>query len=396
MCKRFRILCGSFCLCPFVSLASPKKIVVLENLKADNPYLSVQIKEMYENAIKIIQIERQQYVDKNKEQVQLEVHFDTSQDVEAVLKKTVTQDVIAVVGLAFTGDAGIATRFAETNKVMFLAPAASYDELFKSDYAKSFGLSMSSVVEGFAHILKDKNSGKKEVSLVTAADTVYDRLYADLIKSNNSFSINQVYSQAQFEFPVGKGLKNLEGAIILTSYGHGSSDTVLKSDFKAGSPRPHLLTTSQWGYAAQYLEKIFAGFKEQISVVTDFYPLHSSPKGAFAEKDRCSTLLAKSSVASKKYRDQYLKVFNKEPLEFSYAVYDAVTFAMNTAVVKGVNTRQDFVRAALEPKDLPGASGATIVENRKIAPISYVLEWQKNRFRMREFVCNGEYRKVDF
>jgi hypothetical protein len=394
MCKLFWILCANLSLYPGTSFAEKKKILVFENLKTDNPYLSVQIKEMYENAIKIAEEEFRKQAKSTSQNVALKVQFDTSGNVSDALKKAASPDVIAIVGLAFTGDAGIATRFAEEHKIPFIAPAASFDELFESSYSRSFGVSMKNVVGGLEHVLKSKNKAK-EVSLVTASDSIYDQLYAKHLRANKDISVSKVHSFAQFESPAGKVFNDLRETAILTSYGHASVDTVLKSSQGNNKEVPKFLATSQWGYSAQFLTKVLTGFNGNISIVTDFYPLYQIPKKAFDDKNRLSMLMKNSVDASQNFRDIHLKKFKKEPFEFTYAIYDTLSFALSIGADESLRTSKDFHKKMLAERELAGASGPTVIKDGKFFPVIYVLDWTKNRFELREFSFDGAFWKIN-
>lgn len=395
MCKLCWILCVSLGLQSGLSFAATKKILVVENLKTGNPYLSVQIKEMYENAIKIAESDFRDAHKKGVPGVELDVRLETSGDVAGALKKALSEDVVAIVGLAFTGDAGIATRFAEENKIAFIAPAASFDELFEGKYSRSMGISMSGVVQGISHVLSSKGKSKG-VSLVTAGDSVYDQLYAKQISTSKDIAVSNVRSFAQFEFPAGKAFSDLNETALLTSYGHASVDTVLKSTQLKSKTIPHYIATSQWGYAAQFLEKVFKGFRGRISVVTDFFPLYQVPEKVFSGDSRPAKLLRGSVEASRKFRDTHVRMFKKEPFEFCYAIYDSLMFALNLGKDASVRNRKDFAAKMLQNQDWVGASGPTVIQNGKFMPVSYVLEWKNDRFEMKEFSFDGAFWKVNF
>ena len=394
MCRLSWILCASLICQSAIAQAATKKLLVVENLKTGNPYLSVQIKEMYENAIKIAEEDFKEGKLKKGSGVELDVRLDTSGDVAGALKKGLDENAVAIVGMAFTGDAGIATRFAEENKISFIAPAASFDDLFQSQYSRSLGISMSGVVQGMNHVLSAEGKLGK-VSLVTAGDTVYDQLYAKQLSSNKAFGISKVHSFAQFEFPAGKPMKDLDDAAILTSYGHASVDTVLKSARSGAKATTHYLATSQWGYAAQFLEKVLKGFNGRISVVTDFYPLYQMPEKAFSGDSRVSALLRQSITASQRFRDRHLKMFKKEPFEFCYAIYDSIVLAHSVAANSSVRNKREFLDKLMQNREVVGASGPTVIRDGKFMPVSYVLEWKNDRFQMKEFSFDGAFWKVN-
>ena len=394
MCKLSWILCLSLGLQSGLSFAATKKILVVENLKTGNPYLSVQIKEMYENAIKIAQADFRDAHKKFSPDVELDVRLETSGDVGGALKKALSEDVVAIVGLAFTGDAGIATRFAEENKIAFIAPAASFDELFEGKYSRSMGISMSSVVQSISHVLPSQGKAKG-VSLVTAGDSVYDQLYAKQISSSKNIVVSDYRSFAQFEFPAGKAFSDLNETAVLTSYGHASVDTVLKLTQVKSKLSSHYIATSQWGYAAQFLEKVLKGFKGRISVITDFFPLYQMPEKAFSGDNRPAKLLRGSVDASRRFRDTHVRMFKKEPFEFCYAIYDSLMFALSVGKDPSVRNKKDFAEKMLQNREWLGASGPTVIQNCKFMPVSYVLEWKNDRFEMKEFSFDGAFWKVN-